>query len=262
MASKPDYGIDAPHVIRNLLLSGIGAIILCLLLPSFRIGKVHVYLSPGFIWTGGSLILPAVLMIIYAKIGKFRHRDRILDSVQWTGKEQVLDLGTGRGLLLVGAAKKLTTGRAVGIDAWNQEDLSGNNMENLLRTLDLEGVREKTDVRNEDAQRMSFPDESFDVVLSNLCLHNIYNAPGRAQACREIARVLKPGGLGVISDFQHMGEYRNTFSKQGMEVRNLPLSLDTFPSSAPANSLYSLGASFDDGRIHWATISACCVSCV
>ncbi len=229
MRSQPDYGIDAPHVIRNLLLSGLGAIVLCLLIPSFRVGKVQVYLYPNLIWTGAWLMLPAVLMIIYAKIGKFRHRDRILNSVRWTGKEQVLDVGTGRGLLLVGAAKKLTTGRAVGIDIWNQEDLSGNNMQNLVRNLDLEGVREKTEIRNEDAQKMSFPDEYFDVVLSNLCLHNIYNVPGRVQACREIARVLKPGGLTVISDFRHTREYRDTLSKLGFEIHTFPLSLDTFP---------------------------------
>jgi SAM-dependent methyltransferase len=229
MRSRPNYGIDAPHVIRNLLLSGLSAIVLCLLIPSFWIGKVRVYLYPNLIWTGAWLMLPAVLMIIYAKIGKFRHRDRILNCVRWTGTEQVLDVGTGRGLLLAGAAKKLTTGRAVGIDIWNQEDLSGNNMPNLLRNLDLEGVREKTEIRNEDAQKMSFPDEYFDVVLSNLCLHNIYNVPGRVQACREIARVLKPGGLTVISDFRHTREYRDTFSKLGFEIHNLPLSFNTFP---------------------------------
>jgi|SRR5271165_4395470 len=229
MSSQPNYGIDAPHVIRNLLLSGLGAIVFCLFIPSFWIGKVRVYLYPNLIWTGAWLIVPAVLMIIYAKIGKFRHRDRILNSVQWTGKEQVLDVGTGRGLLLAGAAKKLTTGRAVGIDIWNQEDLSGNNMQNLLRNLDLEGVREKTDIRNEDAQKMSFPDEYFDVVLSNLCLHNIYDVAGRVQACREIARVLKPGGLTVISDFRHTREYRDTLSKLGFEIHNLTLSPGTFP---------------------------------
>jgi arsenite methyltransferase len=229
MPAKPDYGIDAPHVIRNLLLCGFGVIVLCLVVPSFRVGPVQFLLYPGLLWMGASLIAPGVLMMVYSKVGKFRHRDRMLGSVEWSGKEQVLDVGAGRGLLLAEAAKRLTTGRAVGIDIWNQEDLSGNNVENLLRNLELEGVREKTEVRNEDAQKMSFLDGSFDVVLSNACLHNIYNAPGRAQACGEIARVLKPGGLAVISDFRHMGEYRDAFSRLGMEVRNVPLSLATFP---------------------------------
>ena len=32
-----------------------------------------------------------------------------------------------------------------------------------------------------------------------LCLHNIYDASGRATACREITRVLKPGSVAIIS---------------------------------------------------------------
>jgi predicted nicotinamide N-methyase len=40
---------------------------------------------------------------------------------------QVLDVGTGRGLLLIAAAKKLSgSGRAVGIDIWKASDLSEN----------------------------------------------------------------------------------------------------------------------------------------
>jgi len=65
-------------------------------------------------------------------------------------------------------SRKLTTGRAVGIDIWNQEDLPGNNMQNLLRNLDLEGVREKADIKNEDAQKMSFPDDCFDLLAQYL----------------------------------------------------------------------------------------------
>jgi arsenite methyltransferase len=229
MNSRPNYGIDAPHVIRNLVLTGTGAILLCLAVPSFRVGEVRFILFPGMIWTGAWFYIGAALMVVYSKAGKFRLRDRMLASVQWTGNEQVLDVGTGRGLLLVGAAKHLTSGRAVGVDIWNTTDLTGNYLENLLRNLDLEGVRGKTEVKFEDAQKMSFADQSFDVVLSNACLHNIYSAPGRAQACAEIVRVLKPGGVAVISDFRHLQEYRDTFTKLGLEVRNLPLTLDTFP---------------------------------
>jgi hypothetical protein len=33
----------------------------------------------------------------------------------------------------------------------------------------------------------------------------------------------------VISDFRHMSEYRDAFSRLGLELRNVPLSLATFP---------------------------------
>ncbi len=55
----------------------------------------------------------------------------------------------------------------------------------------LEGVADRVEVRNQDAQHMDFADCSFDVVFSNLYLHNIPTLDGRKQACREIARVLE-----------------------------------------------------------------------
>ena len=228
-AAKADYGIDAPHVIRNLVLCGLAVIILCSIFRQVRIGSVTFLLFPGLVWTGGWIIAGGVMMYLYSKVGKFRHRDRMLNQVKWTGTEQALDVGTGRGLLLIGAAKRITTGKAVGIDIWNQEDLSGNNLQNLERNIEIEGVRDRTEIRNEDAQKMSAPDGSFDVIVSLACLHNIYNAPGRARACNEIARVLKPGGTAIISDFRHMGEYLETFRKAGLDARKMPLTFDSFP---------------------------------
>jgi arsenite methyltransferase len=175
---KSDYGIDAPHVIRNLVLSGIAVNILCLSFPIVKIGPVTLLLFPGLLWSGGWTMAGGAMMYLYSKVGKFRHRDRMLNQVRWTGAERALDVGTGRGLLLIGAAKRITTGKAVGIDIWNQEDLSGNNLQNLERNIEIEGVRDKTEVKNEDAQKMSFSDDTFDVVVSLACLHNIYSAPG------------------------------------------------------------------------------------
>ena len=73
-------------------------------------------------------------MILYSKFGKFRHRDRMLKMVNWKGDEIVLDVGTGRGLMMIGAARKLTSGKSVGIDIWSKKDLSGNSMEKTSAT--------------------------------------------------------------------------------------------------------------------------------
>ena len=42
------------------------------------------------------------------------------------GDETVLDVATGAGLLLVGAAKRLPRDRVVGVDRWAAKNLSGN----------------------------------------------------------------------------------------------------------------------------------------
>jgi arsenite methyltransferase len=229
-SSKPDYGIDAPGVVRNLFIAGVLLPVLSSLFPVLRIGPVIILWKPAALVTGVLCLIEGVLMIVYAKHGKFLHRDRMLGMVDWKGNESVLDVGTGRGLLMIGAAKKLTTGKAVGIDIWSTKDLSGNAMEKTLQNADLEGVRGKVDVQSGDASAMKFPDASFDVVVSNLCIHNIPSRAGRDQACREIIRVLKPGGKAIISDFIKTGNYVKAFKAAGAVTSRTGLGfLRTFP---------------------------------
>jgi arsenite methyltransferase len=227
---KPNYGIDALPVVRNLLVIGVVLLIIGILAvtvarETFLFNLKFMFLSPAVF-----LIISGLLMILYAKIGKYRHRDRMLRMINWRGDEQVLDVGTGRGLLMIGAAKKLKDGKSYGIDIWNAADLSGNKIENTLQNAELEGVSAKIEVKNEDARALSFADASFDVVLSNLCLHNIPDQEDRKKACREIARVLKPDGITLISDFQSTKLYEETFRESGLKTeRTAPYFFDTFP---------------------------------
>lgn len=115
-SSKPNYGIDAPGIIRNFLLIGIVMAIGGWLLPPFSIFDTS--FSVGLVLCGVSLV-PIALgtsMLVYGILGKFNVRDRMLNLIEWQGDETVLDIGMGRGLLMVGAAKRLTTGKAIGID--------------------------------------------------------------------------------------------------------------------------------------------------
>jgi arsenite methyltransferase len=229
-SSKPDYGIDAPGVVRNLLVIGVLLLPLGWFVPKVQFGPVIVVLGRMAIQSGFSLIAVGILMLVYSKWGKFRHRDRMLAMLDWKGNESVLDVGTGRGLLMIGAASKLTTGKAIGIDIWSAKDLSGNSLEGTLRNAELEGVRDRVEVRNGDAAAMKFPDASFDVVLSNLCIHNIPTRKARDKACSEIVRVLKPGGRAIISDFMHTAQYVKAFGAAGAHAsRTGPDFLHTFP---------------------------------
>jgi arsenite methyltransferase len=229
MPPKPDYGIDAPGVVRNLLVIGVALIVSGIVFPTIHLGNVIILWNRSAFWPGASCLVSGLLMLLYAKWGKFRHRDMMLNMLRWRGDERVLDVGTGRGLLLIGAARRLTTGTATGIDIWSTKDLSGNSLARTQTNIDVEGVQDKVDLKSDDARKLSFPDATFDVVLSNLCIHNIPDADGRAQACREIARVLKPGGTALISDFINTGTYQKIFENCGLKVSRTGLNPLTFP---------------------------------
>ncbi|HEX3153598.1 MAG TPA: class I SAM-dependent methyltransferase [Candidatus Angelobacter sp.] len=229
MPPKPDYGIDAPGVVRNLLVIGVALIVSGILFPTIHLGNVTVLWNLSAFWPGASCLFTGLLMLLYAKWGKFRHRDKMLNMLRWRGDERVLDVGTGRGLLLIGAARRLTTGIATGIDIWSTKDLSGNSLLRTQTNIDVEGVQDKVDLKSDDARKLSFPDASFDVILSNLCIHNIPGAKDRTQACREIARVLKPGGTALISDLANTGSYQKTFAACGLKVSRTGFNFLTFP---------------------------------
>lgn len=240
----PDYGIDAPGVMRNLLVFGGLALVLSFAIPSsIHAGPVELNLRVSLRWLAGFLLVQGLLFLLYVKYGKFRHRDFMLGLHPWQGDERVLDVGCGRGLLLAGAAKRLATGSASGLDIWSNEDMGGNSEKATLRNLELEGVTQRCALVSEPAQAMSFDDGSFDVILSNLCLHNIYDKTLRHRALQEIVRVLKPGGVALISDYKLTREYAREFKRAGLQVslkRGNPLL--TFPplkvviASKPANA--------------------------
>lgn len=157
----------------------------------------------------------AALMMLWSSLfGKFRARDSLLNAIPWRGDEQVLDVGCGHGLMLIGAAKRLTTGRATGIDIWQDVDQANNSVAATLRNAELEGV--SVDVRDGDARQIPFGDATFDVVVSSLALHNIDNAKEREQALGEIARVLKSGGHAAIFDIRHA--YATFFERNGFTI--------------------------------------------
>ena len=231
-ARRPDYGIDAPNVLRNLLLIGAACLFAGYFGPrAIHFGQITFLPHPMLLGTGGLLVIEGLLFLFYVKIGKFHHRDLLLALHPWRGDEQVLDVGCGRGLLLAAAAKRLDRGgAATGIDIWSNEDMGGNSEVATQHNLELERISHRCTLVSVAAQEMSFPDGSFDVILSNLCLHNIYDREQRFRALQQIARVLKPGGVAILSDYKHTGEYAQHLRQAGLWIeRGWGNPLYTFP---------------------------------
>jgi ubiquinone/menaquinone biosynthesis C-methylase UbiE len=213
---RPDYGIDAPGVIRNLLLVGVVALVVGILLWELDIPHPYgIPVSETLVFTAIPCFFNAACMVWYSRVSKLRARERLLDLIAWRGDEHVLDVGCGRGLILVGAARRLTSGEATGIDIWQGQDLSDNRPEAALENARREGVADRVEVKDGDARKIPFPDGSFDVVVSSMAIHNIPTLPERLQAIREIVRVLKPGGRVVVSDIQSTGDYAAVLRESG-----------------------------------------------
>ena len=103
-------------------------------------------------------------------------------------------MGCGRGLLLIEAAKYLTSGIAIGVDLWQSRDQSGNTAEATLANARAENVAEQVEVKTGDMRALPIENESVDVVVSSLAIHNIQSGEDRARVIGEISRVLRPEG--------------------------------------------------------------------
>jgi SAM-dependent methyltransferase len=108
----------------------------------------------------------------------------------WTGgKGRVLDIGAGRGEVLVAASQ--IGWEAVGIEP------SASFAEHCAR---LSGA----EIRREPVERCNFPAESFDAVILSTVLEHIYNPD---ETIAEIARVLRRGGALFVDVPNESGIY-------------------------------------------------------
>ncbi len=226
---KVDYGLDAPKMVRRLASRAgfmIAAAAVLYFVNRTSNPAAAVPLAASMFSIGLSFGLAAGVMVLSSRVSKLKIRDRILESIPWRGDENVLDVGCGRGLFLIGAAKRLKKGKATGVDIWQSQDLSGNTADATIANAKAEGVANRVKIETADARQLPFPDSSFDVVLSSLAIHNITSSPERDKAIREIARVLKSEGYLAIFDIFHTGEYAKTLRALGFEdLRLSPLTL-------------------------------------
>jgi SAM-dependent methyltransferase len=210
---RGDYGFDAPYVPIGM---GAGAL--------FGAGAtVANFLQGSLLWAGITAAVTAYLLVTTAnfiyttRTGKFAVWEDILLGLNLKGNERVLDMGCGRGAVLLMAAQLLPNGRVVGLDLWKSGDQSGNDPDATRRNAELEGVADRVKLETGPMEQMPFADASFDVVLSSLAIHNIKEKEGREKAVAEAVRVLRPGGRLALADFRNTHAYAAQLRELGLE---------------------------------------------
>jgi SAM-dependent methyltransferase len=207
------FGIDAPHVPAILGAAGLAFLVGGLLLDNLWFGL------PGVI-----LLIQTALYLHTTLRGKHLVWARLLDDANLAGDEVALDLGCGRGAVLLALADRLPRGRAHGVDLWRSVDQSGNDESATRANAVAVGVGERIELHTADISDLPFDDATFDLVVSSLAIHNIKDAKVRSTVIDEALRVLRPDGRLIIADFRHVADYAERLRTLGaleVSVRSL-----------------------------------------
>lgn len=126
-------------------------------------------------------------------VASFSHRagsdlERLIELGEWQAGQQALDIATGGGHTALAVAPHVAQVTVT--------DLTPRMLEKAREYLLAQGVTNAA-FQEADAEHLPFAGASFDRVTCRIAAHHF---PDMAQFAREVARVLKPGGLFLLID--------------------------------------------------------------
>ena len=174
----------------------------------------------------------AWLKMQYGREGKFQLRDRLLDGLGLKDDDKILEVGCGAGLLAIGAAKRLKSGKVTAVDNWESNDPAiSAARENAKK----EGVGDKVRIEASPTGKLVYPENHFDAVVSSRYLLQLLDHRERSRALGEMYRVLKPGGRLLVFDSGDIDYYGQVLREAG--AKDVTISPWSFPWCVPHRSV-------------------------
>lgn len=230
---KAGYGIDEHRTIIELFVAGGLAVAVGFVISAYtrvtnpQAAELGLIVGPS---VGFLILVVASALYWSSRLGKQREMRKLVGNIPWGGEEVVLDLGCGRGLGMVDAAKRLQAGFAVGVDTWPKSRLSGNDPKSIWANAAAEDVGEKVAPVKGASMQLPFASGSVDVVLSGVSMHRQASRKNREALFLEVNRVLKDGGRIGILDAGNGIEYAALLRKIGLfDVEMHRLRFSGFP---------------------------------
>ncbi len=126
-------------------------------------------------------------------VASFSHKagsdlDRLIEIGDWSPHLYALDIATGGGHTALAVARHV---RQITVT-----DLTPRMLDKAREYLIAQGVS-NAQFQVADAEQLPFADSTFDRVTCRIASHHF---PNMAQSVKEVARVLKPGGLYLLID--------------------------------------------------------------
>jgi len=219
-----NYGLDSPAEIKSMY--GRGAWTFAFGFALWFMNRTE-YPGPGSAMFGALALVAAAFvwagwfMTWSSRTGKLKLRDQLVSMLALSGDEKVLDAGCGLGLMSIGIAKRLKTGKVTAVDVWNPQVLSGNSADAAQRNAKAEGVADRIRFEDGDIRHFGYPAANFDVAVSAGALHVFDEETERDQAVREFYRIVKPGGKLLIFDTSFVDRYAQVLRDCGASEVNV-----------------------------------------